>query len=152
MESRNIGTYVDMHTTAYYVAWLHSAVCQYVTESPGDPHYLSTLYCDHATSQFVHVKTEAKARLETLGSARTVQYAQLLVDLFTTTGQEEFLFSAKAGSKLLTHELRAIESVDATTTTTQHMPRCSNSNKLVKQAHRSGREIAKRPRYVNMPV
>ncbi|CAE6957386.1 pikAII [Symbiodinium sp. KB8] len=38
---------------------------------------------------------EAKARLETLGSARTVQYAQLLVDLFTTTGQEEFLFSAK---------------------------------------------------------
>lgn len=38
---------------------------------------------------------EAKAMLESLGSARTVQYAQLLVDLFTTTGQEEFLFSAK---------------------------------------------------------
>ncbi|CAE7790289.1 eryA, partial [Symbiodinium sp. CCMP2456] len=38
---------------------------------------------------------EAKTMLETLGSARTVQYAQLLVDLFTTTGQEEFLFSAK---------------------------------------------------------
>ena len=80
--------------------------------------------------------------LESLGSARTVQYAQLLVDLFTTTGQEEFLFSAKAGGKFMTRGLHAMASIYETRTMQYgHVGSCSNSerNKL----NKAGRETSR---------
>ena len=42
----------------------------------------------------VMIPSTAEETLEALECSQTVQYAQLLVDLFTTTGRQEFLNTA----------------------------------------------------------